>query len=50
MQQSQGRGKMSGARIHVRQASVWAISNGKVVSVVVDSDRDETIEAVGLRE
>ncbi|MDX6615460.1 MAG: uncharacterized protein QOD60_551 [Solirubrobacterales bacterium] len=48
MEEWRGRGKASGAPVHVRQASVWTISNGKVIHVVVYADRAEALEAAGL--
>jgi uncharacterized protein len=50
LEEWRGRGKASGAPVHVRQASVWTISNKKVIRVVVYSDRAEALEAAGLRE
>jgi ketosteroid isomerase-like protein len=43
-----GRGKASGAPTQVHQASVWTISDGKVIRVVVYADRAEALEAAGL--
>ena len=45
-----GRGSASGAHVDERQFHVWAVVNGHAVRLRVYLDRDQALEAVGLRE
>jgi Ketosteroid isomerase-related protein len=44
------RGRGSGAEVEMHFASVWTVNDGKAVSLTSHSDRDEALEAAGLRE
>jgi ketosteroid isomerase-like protein len=45
-----GPGKGSGATVEATHWQVWTIRDGKVVRVTLRVDREEALEAVGLRE
>jgi ketosteroid isomerase-like protein len=45
-----GRGRGSGADVEMHFASVWSLTNGKVVSLVSYGDRTDAFKAAGLRE
>ena len=45
-----GRGKGSGATVEDSHWQVWTVRDGKVVRVTLRVDRDEALEAVGLRD
>jgi len=45
-----GRGRGSGVRVAQRLYEVYTLRNGKVLRVDEFSDRDQALEAVGLRE
>ena len=44
------RGKASGVEVAARGAQVWTVRDGKVAAVKLYQDKDEALEAVGLRE
>ena len=45
-----GRGKLSGAEVDAQVAHVWTVRNGKAVELRLYGNRDEALEAAGLRE
>lgn len=44
-----GRGNVSGAEFDIRIAQVWTVRNGRLVRGQVYANRDEALEAVGLK-
>ena len=45
-----GRGRTSGAEVHMRTAYLYAVRDGKITRVEFDVDRDEVLKAAGISE